>query len=224
MYPLGKSEAVMFVRKNLDEQLQNDSDMIDVDDIDSNEFENLVAQNLPEAINAVHSYMPLPLLDGEHLTPEELATAQCEEGVISFATHTAILRLVAFKATGCAYTVTEPVAEYSAEGRMQLNPYARGTHDRPRLVMLQGKDKDKGTEFRFYSCDTTSPGAGAIERFEYIPRYRYSDTVSTYNVADNVIENVIDYLTGMMLVTYNNNDKANYFFAKAGVPIASSNK
>ena len=53
-----------------------------------------------------------------------------------------MLRLIAFKASDSPYVVCDPVPEYSAEGRMQLNPYTRGTSDRPRLVLLQGKVED----------------------------------------------------------------------------------
>ena len=45
---LTKDEAILLVRKNLDEQRVNDSDMLDVDDLDSNEFEEVLEKNLPE--------------------------------------------------------------------------------------------------------------------------------------------------------------------------------
>ena len=48
MYLLTKDEAILLVRKNLDEQRVNDSDMLDVDDLDSNEFEEILEKNLPE--------------------------------------------------------------------------------------------------------------------------------------------------------------------------------
>ena len=50
MYLLTKDEAILLVRKNLDEQRVNDSDMLDVDDLDSNEFEEVLEKNLPEIV------------------------------------------------------------------------------------------------------------------------------------------------------------------------------
>lgn len=237
MYTLDKATAITLVRKNFDEQKLNDSDMTDLDDIDSNEFEEILVKNLPEAINAVHAMAPLSLLDGERLDEAELSTAEIDSyGVLSFGVKKDILRLIAFQAADSPYVISEAVSEYSAEGRMQLNPYTRGTSDRPRLVLLQGKAEDykwTGTSstgstplsrFRYYSLDSDAYPikVQAIKRFEYIPTYRYADGTTSYKVADNVIENVIDQLTGMMLVTYNNSEKATYFFTKAGFGPTSS--
>lgn len=217
MYLLEKDKAILLVRKNFDEQKINDSDMMDMDDLDSNEFEEILAKNLPEAINAVHAASPLNVLDGEKLSEDELESVQIMGDVLGFGTKKEVLRLIAFKAADSPYVVTDPIPEYSAEGRMQLNPYTRGTSDRPRLVLLQGKVEDKLSSFRYYSLESFFENpAEAIERFEYLPTYYFKEGVDSYRVAENVIENIINYLTAMMLVTYNNIEKANYFFAKAG--------
>lgn len=213
MYDLAVSEANLLVRKNLDEQKYNDSDMIDLDDIDSNEFDEILAKNLPEAINAVHSASPVQLLDGELLSGSDLNEVSIADGVLSFSISKEMLRLVAFRSEDSVYVITKPVAEDSFEGRMQLNPYTQGTHDRPRLVLMQGKEQKGKSSFRYYSVEKTySDPAQAIARFEYIPRYSYSKDVSSYGVAEDVVENVINYLTGMMLVTYGQAEKAQYYF------------
>ena len=218
MYLLTKDEAILLVRKNLDEQRVNDSDMLDVDDLDSNEFEEILEKNLPEAINSVHTAAPVTILDGETLDADEISGASISAGVLSFGTRQEMLRLIAFKASDSPYVVCDPVPEYSAEGRMQLNPYTRGTSDRPRLVLLQGKVEDYLSSFRYYSIEHSfAAPEQAIERFEYIPMYHYKkDGPDSYRVAENVIENVINYLTAIMLATYNSSDKAAYFFTKAG--------
>ena len=218
MYLLTKDEAILLVRKNLDEQRVNDSDMLDVDDLDSNEFEDILEKNLPEAINSVHTAAPVTILDGETLNADEISGTSISAGVLSFGTKQEMLRLIAFKASDSPYVVCDPVPEYSAEGRMQLNPYTRGTSDRPRLVLLQGKVEDYLSSFRYYSIEHSfAAPEQAIERFEYIPMYHYrKDGPDSYRVAENVIENVINYLTAIMLATYNSSDKAAYFFTKAG--------
>ena len=218
MYLLTKDEAILLVRKNLDEQRVNDSDMLDVDDLDSNEFEEVLEKNLPEAINSVHTAAPVTILDGETLDADEISGASISAGVLSFGTRQEMLRLIAFKASDSPYVVCDPVPEYSAEGRMQLNPYTRGTSDRPRLVLLQGKVEDYLSSFKYYSIEHSfAAPEQAIERFEYIPMYHYKkDGPDSYRVAENVIENVINYLTAIMLATYNSSDKAAYFFTKAG--------
>ena len=218
MYQLGKDEAILLVRKNLDEQGVNDSDIIDLDDVDSDELESILVKNLPEAINAVHSASPVQLLDGELLSGIDLNEVSIADGVLSFSISKELLRLVAFRAEDSVYVITKPVAEDSFEGRMQLNPYTQGTPDRPRLVLMQGKEKERKSSFRYYSVEKTyTDPAQAIARFEYIPRYSYSEGVSSYGVAENIVENVIDYLTGMMLITYGNATGASYYFQKSGV-------
>ena len=213
MYLLTKDKAILLVRKNLDEQSVNDSDIIDLDDVDSDELESILVKNLPEAINAVHSASPVQLLDGELLSGIDLNEVSIADGVLSFSISKELLRLVAFRAEDSVYVITKPVAEDSFEGRMQLNPYTQGTPDRPRLVLMQGKDRAGKSSFRYYSVEKTyADPAQAIARFEYIPRYSYSEGVSSYGVAENVVENVIDYLTGMMLVTYGQAEKAQYYF------------
>lgn len=219
MYQFGKDEAILLVRKNLDEQGVNDSYIIDLDDVDSDELDSILVKNLPEAINAVHSACPVQLLDGEVLSGSDLNEVSIDvNGVLSFSISKEMLRLVAFRAEDSVYVITKPVAEDSFEGRMQLNPYTQGTPDCPRLVLMQGKEQAGKSSFRYYSLGRFySTPVQAIARFEYIPRYSYREGVSSYDVAENVVENVIDYLTGMMLVTYGNATGASYYFQKSGV-------
>lgn len=222
MYPLATDDALLLVRKNFDEINVDDSDMADVDDVDSNYFEETLAKTLPEAINAIHVKAPVELLDGLHLSPVEMDSVSVNADVLSFGTKEEFLRLVAFKASDSPYVVTEAIPEASTEGRMQLNPYTRGTYDRPRLVLLQGKTEDYLSSFKYYSLEQYfSDPRSAIQRFEYMPFYRYKSGVNSYQVAEKLTENIIDQLTGMMLAIYNN-DKANYFFTKAsfGTPEA----
>lgn len=214
MYPLTVSEADILVRKNLDEQEENYSNILG--DTDSSELSSLLRKTIAEAINAVHMAAPVQVLDGKTLSGDEIENVSINERVISFATRQEILRLVAFRAADSSQVVTELTPEDSQEGRMQTNPYTRGTSGRPRLVLRQGKTEAYLSSFKYYTVSGVySTPASAIERFEYIPLYRYEEDVETYDVAENVVGNVIDQLTGMMLAVYGENDKAQYFFSKA---------
>ena len=218
MYELAVSEANLLVIKNLYEQKYNDSDMIDLDDIDSNEFDEILAKNLPEAINAVHSASPVQLLDGELLGIQEANGVDIKAGVLAFDISKDLLRLVAFRAADSQYVITQPVAEASFEGRMQLNPYTQGTPGRPRLVLMQGKTGDGKSSFRYYTVSGNyDDPAKAIARFEYLSRYSYDGSTTSYKVAENVVENIINYLTAMILVTYGNVDGAAYYFQRSGL-------
>lgn len=249
MYSLGVSEALTLVRKNFDEVMFNESDMIG-DDMDMENFEDVLKKTLPEAINEVHAKAPASILDGETLSASELQNVSvlqdCPD-VLTFRIGKEFLRLVAFRVADSPYVVTDTYGEATNEGRMQLNPYTRGTYDRPRMIISQGKALVPGmilgrgvpsfepdileeeqvpvqdtyfTDFRYYSLrEPSTPAAAAskIEKFQYLPMHRYSATTTSYKVAENVVEAVIDCLTARMLAIYGNNDKANYFLMKAGL-------
>lgn len=214
MYPLTIGEAITLVRKNFDEIASDDSDMADIiDDKDSNEFEDVLAKTLPEAINAVHTYADVTTLDGELLP--ETATVSISGDVLTISLPGSFLRMVTFKEKNSPVAICDTVDEYSAEGRMQLNPYMRGTPDRPRMVLMQSADTNGNTLLKYYTVEEKETTAKAnISRFEYIKRYKAGET--SYNVADEHVTTVIDQLTGMLCAIYGYADKAQYFFQKAG--------
>ena len=211
---LSLSAAVVkeIVRKNLDELNENYSDVLG--DTDSEDLDTIIVKSIAQAANHVHEIAPQDMLEGKFV----VGSVAGADGVSTFEIKdNDYLRLVRCKPAGSSVYLRTAYNEDSPQGRMQLNPYTRGTSDRPRLVLLQGKVEDYLSSFKYYSLDHSYPSAAqAIERFEYIPRYRYTNESGAYRVSENVIENIIDQLTGMMLVTYNNTDKATYFFTKAG--------
>ena len=216
MYQLSLSEAQLLVRRNFDEQMENDSNMLGVDS-DSEQFDSLLAKMLPDAINAVHANAPIQLLEGKFLDVQTLGNIKVVGDVLYFGIRGSFLRMVAFKAD-MSPVISDVVPEYSAEGRMQLNPYTKGTYDRPKLVLVQGREQSNETSFRYYSLYknySNEDAFKAIERCEYIQRYRYDESTVSYGVAENVVENVIDYLTAQMMLTYNEADKATFYFNKA---------
>lgn len=225
MYPLTADDAIFLVRKNFDEQGIDDSFMLG--DKDSLEFEDVLVKTLPEAINHIHMTAPVQMLDGVTLSGDELDSIAISGDVLEFGIEKEFLRLVAFRASDSPYVVTEVTDEFSVEGRMQHNIYTRGTFDRPRLVLCQGKVADSTKSktyinyFRYYSLHTAYTDAKqSIGQFEYIPRYRavgygYEGNVGgPYLVADQLLERVIDQLTGMMLAIYGS-EKADYFLGRA---------
>lgn len=216
MYQLSLSEAQLLVRRNFDEQMENDSNMLGVDS-DSEQFDSLLAKMLPDAINAVHANAPIQLLEGKFLDVQTLGNIKVVGDVLYFGIRGSFLRMVAFK-TEMSPLICDAIPEYSVEGRLQLNPYTKGTYDRPKLVLVQGREQSNETSFRYYSLYkiySNEDAFKAIERCEYIPRYRYDESTVSYGVAENVVENVIDYLTAQMMLTYNEADKATFYFNKA---------
>ena len=219
MFSILVDDAIKFVRRNIDEQEQNDSDMMAVEDNDSTAFEELCKTLLPEAINDIHLSAPIELLDGIQINKsEDLSDVAISEDTLTFKLNKSFLRLVAFKASDSTITLSRVVNEVSNEGRMQLNPYTRGTFDNPCLVLKQGNSESEN-KFAYYSLQTDFEDPNdAIERMEYLPKYRYvfGEDVDQYEVAGKIANNIIDQLTAKVLMVYNQAEKANFFFTIAG--------
>ncbi len=235
MYTLTESEAILLVRRNIDEQEYNDSSMAGVDDKDSTAFEELCKKLLPEAINEVHANAPLELLDGTQGNAKLTDFSISSDNVLSFSLPDKILRLVSFRLNDIYQdetnlTLYDLVAETSPEGLMQRNPYTRGSVECPKLVLRVG-----GENKSLFSYYTTYPDWDSelidtykddspeviVEQMEYLPLYRYtsSDTGKEYKIAERVHNNIIDQLTAKVLAVYNS-AQASYFFSRAGFGIA----
>ena len=207
---------------------------------DNQSLDSIIARNLPEAINAVHKAAPVQLLEGEAY-PFHTGTGDAPAGesisygansasddycVLHFTLKTAstYLRLVAFQATDSPIVVTDAIGEASPEGRKQLNKYIRGRADRPRLVLLQGKHT--GPSFNYYSLKpetvAASPAPSAqslVGQLSIINEQFYKEPTQlvpnpTYEISRRLRQNIIDYLTAMVMETYSD-QHAQVYYQKA---------
>lgn len=209
---LSLSDAVSLVRKNLDEVDPNGSVMYTDDDSDNSSLDNIIARNLPEAINAINLSAPVTLIDGTVLETAQLETEVADDLVLSFSLpkDTKFLRLVAFKAYDSDFIVTDILGEGTSEGRKQLNKWLRGQYDCPRLVLLNNRDQ---MSFRYYSMASHGKYF-PIDYFEYVEELTYNESLTNYNIASRLRQNIIDCLTAMVMEVYSD-QRAQYFFQKA---------
>ena len=244
MIALLTSDAVALVRKNMDELDPNSSMLYDTENGSAQEYgdnqslDDIVARNLPEAINAVNLAAPVQLLEGKEHSFAAGSVAISNDGVMSvdLGAGSTFLRLVAFQAADSAIVVTDTLAEASAEGRKQLNTYVRGRADRPRLVISQGKHS--GPVLKYYSLTTPVPiiywingvvvcdgnnYPAAIKQFTYVEEQFYpgvnipvseQSTKLGYYISRCIRQNIIDYLTAVVLETYGD-QRAQTFYQKA---------
>ena len=225
MITLSVSDAVELVRKNLDELDPNGSIMMDDENGssaaygDNPSLNDIIARNLPEAINAVHLGAPVQLLEGREYTfTDEDTVSVSEDGVLSFSLGggSKFLRLVAFQAADSPIVVTDVLGEATPEGRKQLNPYIRGRADRPRLVLSQGQHT--GPVFKYYTLTDAAvyaeDASEAIEQLSYIKEQFFADTATDYPISRRLRQNIIDCLTAMVLETYSD-QRAQSFYQKA---------
>lgn len=225
MSTLAVATAVALVRKNLDETLENGSVMYDDQAGDNQSLDNIIKRSLPEAINAVHLMAPAEVLDWDAaLTPVTNCSMDLDDTkkVVTFELSASnnYLRLVAFKAVDTDYVVSSVIDSASPEGRKQLNPYIRGQWDRPRLVQHHGQVNNGNPKFSYYSLkeeldsDDSSVIAGMIDYVRIIRRQDYSSIALQYTIAYRCQQNIIDYLTGLVMTIFSD-QRAQVFFEKA---------
>ena len=215
MYQLTIQESIAAVRKNLDEIGLNESVMYDTQNTDNESLDDIIARNIPEAINRVHLAAPVAMLEGEDFSGGYNSLA-IRDGVLSFSLTADYLRLVAFKAADSAIVITDEIPESSPEARKQLNPFIRGRYDRPRLVRQQGSHSSPA--FSYYSLKSNAYNNNpirAIERFSFVREQFYNPDAESYKVSKSLRQNALDTLTALVLAIYGYNDKANYFSEKA---------
>lgn len=228
MFPLLTSDAVILVRKNLDEIDPNGSIMYfptNSENKDNTSLDDIIIRNLPEAVNAVHLAAPATVLVGKEVHDYENGFTIDSEGVIDFEISTIEndipLRLVQFKAVDSDIVVTDVLAEASPEGRKQLNRYIRGRFDRPRLVRQQSSPY----KYKYYSVtdakvaeyETEGDDPSLyIETCTYLPVAAYNATSVDID-STRIKQNVIDCLTAMTLETYSQPDKAKVFYDRAAI-------
>lgn len=217
MVTLSRSDAIALVRKNLDEVEPNGSSMYLDEGNDNLSLDDIISKNLPEAINAVNLAAPVQLLEGEGYNFSGTDTITIDDGILSFSlgADSKYLRLVAFQAADSPIVLTDTIAEASPEGRKQLNPYIRGTYDRPRLVIQQGRHT--GPVFKYYTLKGTSVYANpsdAIAQFLYAKEQLYAASTTEYTISRRLRQNIIDSLTALVLDTYGD-QRAQTFYQKA---------
>ena len=221
---LSVSNAIALVRKNLEELDPNGSIMYfdengsSADYGDNKSLDSIIRRSLPDAINAVNKVAPVGLLEGNtSLSPTNVSISL--DGVLTFKlpANNCYLRLVAFQADDSLIVVTDTLPEASPEARKQLNRYIRGRADRPRLVLVH--DTEGTPTFKYYSISNPSGysgnPAGAIKQFSFVPEVFYvSDSTSNYPCAPRLRQNVVDYLTALVLETFND-QRSQTFYQKA---------
>lgn len=207
-------DAVMLVRRNLDELEPNGSIMYGTD-TDNESLDNIIKRHLPDAINAVHLAAPVNLLEGEEAVIIDERTSKLADGqyALDFAIDSEdnFLRLVSLTfSSNPYYVITEVLKMGSAESRKQLNPYIRGRYDRPRLVQKPGHgDRD----FRLYSFQSPND---KITSLHIIKRQDYSSTTSGYEYSPRLKQNIVDELTAQVMESFGD-QRAQSFYQRANI-------
>lgn len=224
MVTLSTEDALLLVRRNLDEAEPNGSVMYSDEANDNMSLDDIILKFLPEAINDIHRLAPVRLLEGKSFEAiDDLDSAELStDGILSFTlkADSDFMRLVAFQAADSAIVVSDILAEASPEGRKQLNPHIRGRKDRPRLIQVQGDHT--GPAFKYYTLDSDGDSfasyratpASAIARLVWIQEKFYDAATTEYYISRRLRQNIIDCLTAKVMETYSD-QRAQSFYQKA---------
>lgn len=170
---------------------------------DANTYQ-LVEQFIDEAIIKSHQEAPAHLLDGQLAEQGNDYSVTITDNVayiLFYSDMPRMVRLVSLKASDSPYVVTDYASEDSSIGRMQHNPYVRGTYDDPRLIAKARWEEDGVPEFYYYSVKD----ANATFEIEYIP---YPIPGDDRLIAGRMEYAVLNLVVSMILDSLSEHEKA----------------
>lgn len=201
------SDAIGHVRRCLDELEPNGSAMMGAD-MDNAAIDIITAKCLPEAIEYIHRSAPLTVLDGLTAGREDMEVT-VEGLVVTVRMLVEIDRLLYIKSSDSEHMVTSAVEEDSPYARMQLNRYTRGTFDNPAVVLVRTESSGLMPSYRYYSLKEQDPAP--VFSVGYIP-HQGNQHQQSYMVADAAVNMMKYQLTGMVLSSYGEYERAKIYF------------
>lgn len=224
---LFENDIRLFVRARLAELSSEGSDMF-FDENDDRNLDEIVLNLIGESVTYCHLKAPVTMIEGEELTEESEGMLDCvsiKDSVLDVDLRKLpdvnVLRLASFQSKDSDIVVTIPVEEDSPMGRMQLNEYIRGVYDAPVLVHMHDSE-NYHPHYRYYTVKiATNVIAQFSLRYFAVPERKAEmvDGIPTQNyywdVSSKLTEAVLNHITGMTLRTYNVEDKAQIFLARA---------
>lgn len=219
---LALNDAIRQVRTRLDELSAEETDMM-LSSADDRNLETTIEELMPEAIKSVHLSAPLSLLRGitidnkEH-TLEGIVIKQDAADrsvlVLDFrGTSAEILRLISANIMNNKVTVFEAYSEDSILGKMQQNKYLRGTPTHP-FIIETSESEGYSPVYRYYSLPTNNNLEDITYKLTYFPAPEKSAD-NKYFISDKLYLSVVNYLTGLVLQTYEKTELAQIYFTRA---------
>jgi hypothetical protein len=211
MYSLTVNAAFAYVRRAIDELTSAESIGLLVDP-DALDLHKLVEGHIVEAVHKIHSLAPVISLEGESAAKGTDYTMELQDRVVTLTMKTPTARILSLKCKDSDVVLTEMVAENSAEGRMQLNRYIRGTYDEPTLVLLKKWDGDHLPRMRYYTTLISDVDELDFD-IEYLP---YPALVEgEVKIAPRMEYAVLNLIVAMVLDSYKETTLAEQYRAKA---------
>ena len=213
MYSLTIDEVLAFVRKSIDETIENGSSMLSTD-IDAESLDEIVKDSIPEAIVLTHSAAPVSRLSGKVAEAESsLAVTSNGDGSVKLVMKVDTLRIVSVHMSDSPFTVTSIFEEDTPQGRMQKNPYTKGTWDNPTVILNKvSKSGARKPELTYYSLKDREE-ADVKPEVEYIPYPE--DGSESYEVSDDLRFAVLNMAVSLVMTAFMETDVATVFSERA---------
>lgn len=210
MYSLTVYAAFAYVRKALDELTSAESIGL-LAEPDALDLHRIVEGSMVEAVYQVHTTAPAYSLEGETAVKGTDFSCVLDKGVVTLNMITPVSRLLSVKCKDSDVVLTEMLAEDSAEGRMQLNQYIRGTQDDPKLVLQKKWYGDHKPKLKYY---TTSLDKDKLDfEIEFLP-YPVLDE-GVVMIAPRMEYAVLNLIVAKVLDSYKETQLADLYRAKA---------
>lgn len=209
MLQLGISAACAYVRKVLDE-LTSVEEIGMLASPDAVDLHKLVEGAIVEAAVKVHSNAPSILLDGiKGVIGVDYDVTISEDNVATITMLKDTVRIASVKADDSSVVVCDLIPEDSAEGRKQLNPYVRGVHDDPRVVLNKVWADSHKPVLTYY---TVTYQAAELS-VEYVPYPEIDETIIL--ISPQLQYAVLNELAAMVCDSLGETDKAALCRAKS---------
>ena len=212
MYTLTDDEILAFVRKSLDELVDNGSLMYD-EDMDNESLKTIVRSSIVEAVVSVHSQAPAERLQGKIAETDEYSKTIISD-MLQVSMKTDVIRVLSVRVDDSPFVATAIFEEDSPEGRMQQNPYTKGTYDKPVVILKRGTGSGYRPVLCYYSLkDIPDPEKETVPSIEYIPLP--AKNAASYEVSEDLRFAVLNTIVGLVLTSYKEPDQAGIFYQRA---------
>lgn len=207
MIRLSLDNAHKYVLQTLDElkNLEDDTMLVEGEELDTRK---LTEGYIIEAVLRAHKDAPSYLVDGVTGEKDVDYSVTITDTVAKIVMLQKSARLASLKASDSHVVVTDHAAEETPIGRMQNNPYVRGTYDDPRLIVKKVWADDYKPEYLYYSVKDNT----ATFTLEYIPYPEIKD--GAVSISEKLEYAVLNLLVAMVLDALSLTDKANLYRTK----------
>lgn len=207
MIQLSLDNAHKYVLQTLDElkNLEDDTMLVEGEELDTRK---LTEGYIIEAVLRAHKDAPSYLVDGVTGVAGTDYSVTITDNVATIVMIQKSARLASLKASDSHVVVTDHAAEETPIGRMQNNPYVRGTYDDPRLIVKKVWKEDYKPEYLYYSVKDDT----ATFTLEYVPYPEIKD--GKVSISEKLEYAVLNLLVAMVLDALSLNDKAGLYRTK----------